>query len=155
MRVFHLLQVAHSALFRAADQRSRRVSGLTTTQLAMLLILRQKDSQPITEIAATLAMGKSSLTGLVERLAEKGLINRTPSPDDGRVTLISLTPAGQTAAEKALLDTRHYNQQLLAPFTANEVQTIHRFLRHIEMNASTIINGAASHGQSPDGERND
>ncbi|WP_319826467.1 MarR family transcriptional regulator [Thalassovita sp.] len=155
MRVFHLLQVAHSALFRAADQRSRRVSGLTTSQLAMLLILRKQDGQPITEIAATLAMGKSSLTGLVERLAEKGLISRTPSRKDGRVTLISLTPAGQTVAEAALHDTRHYNKQLLAPFTPDEVQIIRRFLRHIERNAGTIINAAEPPGQTPDGGRND
>ncbi len=155
MRVFHLLQVAHSALFRAADQRSRRVSGLTTSQVAILLILREQDGQPITAIAATLAMGKSSLTGLAERLDEKGLITRTPSPQDRRVTLIHLTPAGHQAAAVAREDTRHYNQQLLAPFDEQEKQVIRRFLRHISNNADGIINRTAPPRRRPDGDPND
>ncbi|MFC3117754.1 MarR family winged helix-turn-helix transcriptional regulator [Jhaorihella thermophila] len=79
-RVFHLLQVAHSALFRAADKRSRRMAGLTTTQIAILLILRKSDGLPISALAAQLAMGKSSLTGLIDRLADKRLVERRPCP---------------------------------------------------------------------------
>lgn len=149
-RVFHMLQVAHGALFRAADKRSRRTSGLTTTQLAVLVMLRNGDGLPITEIAATLAMGKSSLTGLVDRLCEKRLVRRCPSPADGRITLIQLEPAGYEAAERSRREVQRYNEMLLEPFSAEERDVIRRFLQHLVDDADTIINGR--HGdRSPTG----
>ncbi|MFC6686980.1 MarR family winged helix-turn-helix transcriptional regulator [Jhaorihella thermophila] len=140
-RVFHLLQVAHSALFRAADKRSRRMAGLTTTQIAILLILRKSDGLPISALAAQLAMGKSSLTGLIDRLADKRLVERRPCPRDARVTLIRLTEAGRAAAATALPDTRRHNAALLEPFSDDERAVIRRFLQHLTDNAETIING--------------
>lgn len=144
-RVFHLLQVAHSALFRAADKRSRQMAGLTTTQIAILLILRTSDGLAISDLAARLAMGKSSLTGLIDRLGGKGLVDRHPCPDDARVTLIRLTEAGRAAAEAALPDTRRHNAALLAPFSIDERAVIRRFLEHLSDNADTIINRPEGH----------
>lgn len=138
--VFHQLQVAHTALFRAADHRSRSEIGLTTTQLAVLFVLGRSDGQPISQIAKELAMGKSSLTGLIERMCDKGFVRRRTSSTDGRVTNIYLEPLGQEAIEHGRLEAKHYNQELLAPFTAEEQETIQRFLMHLSENADSIIN---------------
>ncbi|QDG77854.1 MarR family winged helix-turn-helix transcriptional regulator [Labrenzia sp. PHM005] len=141
LRVFYHLQVAYTALFRAADHRARQNTGLTITQIAVLFLLNEKDGQPVSEIAARLSMGKSSLTGLIDRLWEKRLVRRSPCPKDGRVTLVFLEDAGREAAKDAGHHTRHYNAALLAPFTDTEQEVIGRFLKHIAENADTIING--------------
>lgn len=141
LRVFYHLQVAYTALFRAADHRARQNTGLTITQIAVLFLLNEKDGQPVSEIAARLSMGKSSLTGLIDRLWEKRLVRRSPCPKDGRVTLVFLEDAGRRAAKDAGHHTRHYNAALLAPFTDTEQEVIGRFLKHIAENADTIING--------------
>ncbi|MTH95750.1 MarR family winged helix-turn-helix transcriptional regulator [Roseibium sp. RKSG952] len=140
LRVFHLLQVAHSALFRAADHRARQEMGLTITQIAVLIILNDRDGQPASEIATRLSMGKSSLTALIDRLCEKDLVRRRPSANDGRVTLVHLEDAGRRAAEAARIHTRHYNAALLEPFTEEEQNVIGRFLQHLAHNANAIIN---------------
>ncbi|MEO0329729.1 MAG: MarR family transcriptional regulator [Pseudomonadota bacterium] len=140
LRVFHQLQVAHSALFRAADQRARSETGLTTTQLAVLFVLDRRDGQPISEIAKALAMGKSSLTGLIDRMCEKGLVKRLDSSKDGRITNIYLQDLGRQALDSNSHKTKQINQALLAPFSVREQETIRRFLEHIAENAGEIIN---------------
>lgn len=142
LKIFHKLQVAHSALFRAADQRTRSQIGLSTTQLAVLFILSRSDGQPISEISKTLAMGKSSLTGLIDRMCDKGLVRRSASPTDGRVTNIYLQPQGQDALGRGREETKRFNEALLAPFSADEQATIERFLTHLAEDADSIINGA-------------
>ncbi|CTQ63673.1 MarR family winged helix-turn-helix transcriptional regulator [Roseibium alexandrii] len=147
LRVFYLLQVAYSAVFRAADHRARQNTGLTVTQIAVLFLLNEKDGQPVSEIANRLSMGKSSLTGLIDRMSEKRLVKRSPCPIDGRVTRVYLEETGRTAAQEAALHTQHYNAALLAPFTEDEQDVIGRFLHHLATNADTIINGPNA-GQS-------
>lgn len=140
--IFHALQVAHSALFRAADKHTRKEAGLTTTQIAVLFLLSKKDGQPIGDLARALEMGKSSLTGLVDRMSAGGLLQRRPSKGDGRMTLIHLTPKGEELAQSAKQKTRAFNAELLKPFSQNEIDVISRFLTHISQNAEPIINSA-------------
>lgn len=140
LRVFHQLQVAHSALFRAADQRTRQTVGLSTSQFAVLFVLSQSDGQPISEIAKTLSMGKSSLTGLVDRMVDRGLLCRSPSELDGRVTNIFLLPEGRLLLEQGMTETRHFNAALLQPFNQEEQEVIGRFLTHLVDHADEIIN---------------
>ena len=140
LRVFHQLQVAHSALFRAADRRTRQAVGLTTSQFAVLFVLSQSDGQPISEIAKRLAMGRSSLTGLVDRMVERGLVARIASPRDGRVTNIHLEESGAQILARAKQETKHFNAALLAPFSDQEQLVIQRFLTHLVDHADEIIN---------------
>ncbi|MBM1817273.1 MarR family winged helix-turn-helix transcriptional regulator [Pseudosulfitobacter pseudonitzschiae] len=142
-RIFHKLQIAHSALFRAADHRTRDQLGLTTSQLAVLFILSRTDGQPISKISNTLAMGKSSLTGLVDRMCAKGLVRRSPSKEDGRVINIYLEQLGRNALEQGARETSQFNTALLAPFSVAEQDIIERFLTHLATNADDIINGSS------------
>ncbi|OIQ45442.1 MAG: MarR family transcriptional regulator [Roseobacter sp. MedPE-SW] len=139
LRVFHQLQVAHSALFRAADRRTRQAVGLTTSQFAVLFVLSQSDAQPISEIAKRLSMGKSSLTGLVDRMVERGLVARRASPSDGRVTNIHLEPSGVALLARGKEETKHFNRALLSPFNEDEQRVIQRFLTHLTEHADEII----------------
>jgi len=138
--VFHQLQVAHSALFRAADQRSRNELGLTSAQLSVLIVLSRTDGLPISSIAKALAMGKSSLTGLIDRMCEKGLVRREASAQDGRIIHIHIESSGRQAAQQGIGQTQQYNHELLAPFSIEEQKTIQRFLQHLSENADSIIN---------------
>ena len=139
--IFHALQVAHSALFRAADKRTRNVLGLTTTQLAILFVLSKRDGQPIGDIAKSLAMGKSSLTGLVDRMCSQGLVFRREAARDGRISEIFLSEDAKSLVETGTSETHRYNEEILAPFDAEERRTIRKFLDHITNNADTIIAG--------------
>ena len=73
---------------------------LSVVQARLLGILR--DRRPtIKELAGFLQLDKSSVTGLVDRAEERGLVERSPSPDDGRSVQVSITAAGQDLVDRA------------------------------------------------------
>jgi DNA-binding MarR family transcriptional regulator len=77
------------ALSRVAASR-----GLTIPAVRLLGIVR--DRQPtIGELATFLQLDKSSVTGLVDRAAERGLVARTASELDRRSVRVSITEAGR------------------------------------------------------------
>jgi DNA-binding MarR family transcriptional regulator len=52
-----------------------------------------------TEVAARLGTPVTTASDRIRRLEERGIAERRPNPADGRSSLVSLTPAGQTAFE--------------------------------------------------------
>ena len=139
IRVFHLLQLAHSALFRATDRALKTQLGISTTQQAVLFALMKNDGQPIMTIADQLNMGKSSLTGLVDRMSDKGLLMRRQSAEDARSFEVFITDQGRELISETLQSTRRMNKALLAPFSSDERVVIDRFLRHVATNSTAIV----------------
>jgi MarR family transcriptional regulator, lower aerobic nicotinate degradation pathway regulator len=73
---------------------------LSIIQARLLGILR--DRQPtITELASFLQLDKTSVTGLVDRAEERGLVRRVPSPFDGRSVKVVICVAGQELVDLA------------------------------------------------------
>jgi MarR family transcriptional regulator, organic hydroperoxide resistance regulator len=55
---------------------------------------------PMGELARTLACDNSNVTGIVDRLEERGLVERTAAEHDRRVKVIVLTPEGRRVRER-------------------------------------------------------
>ncbi len=70
-----------------------RGEDLTVPQFA-ILNHATVEGVPLSEISARMLCDNSNLTGIVDRLIAKGLVERRPDPQDRRVSLICLTPAG-------------------------------------------------------------
>jgi DNA-binding MarR family transcriptional regulator len=60
--------------------------------------------QPVTRTVLARAMGlrRTTLRDVVSRLIERGHVEEKPNPDDGRSTLLVLTPAGQDIFDRGL-----------------------------------------------------
>jgi MarR family transcriptional regulator, lower aerobic nicotinate degradation pathway regulator len=77
--------------------------GLSIPSARLLGIVR--DRQPtIGELATFLELDKSSVTGLVDRAAERGLVARTASPLDRRSVRVSITAAGREVIDRGAAD---------------------------------------------------
>jgi DNA-binding MarR family transcriptional regulator len=72
-----------------------------------------------------------TMTNRVDRLMEKGLVDRLPDPDDRRGVLVRLTRRGQSAVDAALEDLLRREQTLLRDLSANERDSLARLLRII------------------------
>jgi DNA-binding MarR family transcriptional regulator len=66
---------------------------LTGVQARLLTVVCDHP-EPMNRIAAVLRCEPSNITGLVDRLAARGLVTREPSPHDRRVKLVAATPDG-------------------------------------------------------------
>lgn len=73
-----------------------RANGLTPRQHLLLLQIggAQNGTSTVTELVDTLALTQSAVTELVQRAELAGLVLRTPSNDDRRVTHLTLTRQG-------------------------------------------------------------
>lgn len=69
--------------------------GLTEQQWRIIRTLAQYDEMDSTSLAEKACILKPSLTGIINRLLETGLIDRRRSDTDQRFSYISLTEAGQ------------------------------------------------------------
>ena len=74
--------------------------GLSLTQLRVFGILRDREPR-ISDLARFLGLDKSTLTGLVDRAATRGLVERVRHESDARSVRIRLTDDGQTLAAAA------------------------------------------------------
>lgn len=72
---------------------------LSITQLRLLGILRDREPAML-DLARHLRLGKSSVTGLIDRAERRGLVERSTAPHDGRAVHVRLTAAGRRLAEQ-------------------------------------------------------
>ncbi|MDA1096000.1 MAG: MarR family transcriptional regulator [Chloroflexi bacterium] len=72
---------------------------LTMPQFRALVLLRQGPRR-MSEISSHLGTGLSSATSMVDRLLNKGLVEREHDPDDRRVVTCQLTAVGQAEVER-------------------------------------------------------
>ena len=80
--------------------------GLTFAryEALVLLVFSSRGSLPLGKMGERLQVHPTSVTSIVRRLADDGLIVRTPHPDDGRGVLAEITPRGRALVEVATRD---------------------------------------------------
>jgi DNA-binding MarR family transcriptional regulator len=99
-------EVIHVAEFRAAlrqfmrrSERAARGSGLTPQRHLLLLMIKGapdgSEKSTVTELAERLQLAQSTVTELVRRAEEAGLVERAASVSDGRVAHLRLTAEGE------------------------------------------------------------
>lgn len=87
--------------FRAAAQAAEEVLGVSGAQHFVLEKLADAPSLSLNDLAARTMTHKSSVSVVVSRLVERGLVRRRRSSSDGRSIVVTLTPAGRRALERA------------------------------------------------------
>jgi DNA-binding MarR family transcriptional regulator len=96
-RLYQCANMMHKTGTRAVES-----EGLTTQRWAVLGALSQSDVESgesgmsVGELARYLKVSRQSLSGIIRRLEQDGLIDNLPDPSDGRGRLIQLTDLGRT-----------------------------------------------------------
>ncbi len=96
-----LLPRAVAEVFAVQD-RALAAIGLTARQALILLSCDLEEANTAAELASLYGLEVSSITRLVDRLEKKRLIERTRSRTDRRKTILSLTPRGKAALQRAV-----------------------------------------------------
>lgn len=91
------LRVAVGRLARKLRQQS--LGGLTPSQTSILSTLDRHGSMSMSQLATHEGISKPSATGIVGRLLERGLVEKTDDPADGRSAIVAITPKGHDVLE--------------------------------------------------------
>ena len=75
--------------------------GLTYTQYLVMLVLWEEDGIPVSDICRKLMLDNGTLSPLLKKMEQAGLLTRKRSTEDERVVVISLTAQGRALQEAA------------------------------------------------------
>ena len=75
--------------------------GITYPQYLVLLVLWEKDNQPVNDIAHRLHLETNTVTPLLQRMEKQGLLTRVRGKEDTRQRIVSLTGQGKALEEQA------------------------------------------------------
>ena len=75
--------------------------GLTYTQYVTMLVLWEKPEITSKEIGERLHLDSGTLTPVIKKLADKGLVTRRRAPEDERNLVVALTDAGLALRDRA------------------------------------------------------
>ncbi len=130
-RIFFLVHRAHRALSNHASVGVADVLGISVAQLTTLMYVARHEGCSLSELADLLDLNKSAITGLVQRMERAGTLRREPNPNDARGSLLYVTPKGHELRERAKPLLRKLNAELTNGFTAEEMDTVLRFLNTV------------------------
>lgn len=88
-------RLRHAVMRLSRRLRQQSSGGATPSQLAVLAALTRRGPTSPGVLAAEEQVQPPSMSGIIDRLEEKGWVVRAPAPGDGRSHLVSLTPAGR------------------------------------------------------------
>lgn len=102
--------------------------GVTPGQYGILKCLWDENGLTVKQLAERMCLDSSTITGLLDRMEQKGLIKRRPDPSDRRALSVILTPAGQqleAPVSQAIIDA---NQAVMENISAGDAQNLMQLL---------------------------
>lgn len=102
--------------------------GLTMTQFDLIATLGNQSAMTFKELGEKTLITKGTLTGVVERLVAKGLLETRCNPNDARSQLVELTIGGQNVFESIFPDHLSYLEKAFAQLSEVELAQLTQLL---------------------------
>ena len=119
---FRLIRL--EARMQAAVGERLRAIGVSIPQCDILTTLTEKEGVSQQELAKRLYVTKGNISGLIDRLAEAGLVERRSTANDRRQRAIHLTEAGRAMAEKAIQVQRRWIAATLGRMAESDLEAL-------------------------------
>ncbi|MEK3793985.1 MarR family transcriptional regulator [Paenibacillus sp. FSL R7-0204] len=105
---------AYMVVTRQINARLRDIfgEGLTTDQFLILRLISGQERCTSTYLAEAVAVGKSSITAIINRLDEAGMIQRTRDENDRRQVYLTMTEYGESVYKTSEMQM----QQVISPY---------------------------------------
>ncbi|MDA5193963.1 MarR family winged helix-turn-helix transcriptional regulator [Govanella unica] len=100
----------------------------------VLLLLGDKNPSSVTSLSQRSVTKMSTITRILIRMEESGLVRRIPSPADSRVTEVFLTEAGQEVMQKLQVIGGHMYRKAFAGFSHDEITMLVTLLQRLRNN---------------------
>lgn len=128
-------QIAQAALVtdQVFDERVGRNGGLRRVEFTILALVQANPGVSARQLAKALAVTPPNIAVVLDRLEQRGLVERSRSAHDARVQHVRLTAEGTALTDRAAQRLREGEQAMLAALTAAEramlVELLHKVAR--------------------------
>ena len=106
--------------------------GLTTTQFDILATLGNQLPMTCSELGEKTLILKGTMTGVLERMEAKGLIEKIPNQADGRSYMIGLTKSGDKLFKKTFPEHLQYLERAFSRLSKKEIEQAVKALREVK-----------------------
>lgn len=113
--------------------------GIGFSDFGVLEALLHKGPMPINTLGAKVRLTSGSITALVDRLAQKGLLERREDPADRRTRMVHLTPAGRKLISCAFADHEAAMDRATSGLTPAERAQAADLVRKLGLHAQELL----------------
>jgi MarR family transcriptional regulator, 2-MHQ and catechol-resistance regulon repressor len=106
-------------------------NNLSITEFSVLEVLYQKGKQTIQHIGNSILVSSGSMTYVIDRLEQKGFLNRSDCPDDRRVIHVSLTVDGNKLMENIMPKHQEWVDNIFSSLNNDESDLIVKLLKKV------------------------
>ncbi|MDR7236084.1 MarR family winged helix-turn-helix transcriptional regulator [Neobacillus drentensis] len=117
------LFIVLSRAYKAINEHVNKViqsSGLNPTEFAVLELLYHKGDQPMQQIGGKILLASGSITYVVDKLEQKGMLKRIACPKDRRVTFAQITEDGKKFIQNIFPEHAEQIDKLMSTLTETE-----------------------------------
>jgi MarR family 2-MHQ and catechol resistance regulon transcriptional repressor len=138
LKLWVVLARAHNAVYsHVQDDISQR--GLTVAEFGVIEALYHKGPMLLGEVQRRILVSSGGITYLVDRLAEKGLVERRECTEDRRARYAALTPAGEALVMEIFPRHARRLEQAVEGLTSEEKQQAIELVRKLGLAAQALL----------------
>jgi DNA-binding MarR family transcriptional regulator len=131
--------MATARLVRAAFDARLAALDLNLTQASLIGYVHEFGATTQTDLADHLGIGRAAIGSVIDRLEARGLVERRPRPDDRRVWLVGITPAGEAMAARIAEVDAVLRAELRRGIGREERQALAWVMTRLQQNLSSAI----------------
>lgn len=143
-------------LFKAIQEYSKAIlgkTGLSGPQVWALTVLAGEPALSLNELSERLFAHPSTVSGIVDRLEERGAVRKAPDPEDGRGIRLSLTPLGGRLVRRSPPPVQIGLRRALEDMPALQLRRLRRSLDQLVHETAARRVDAAFFDVEPDASR--
>jgi MarR family 2-MHQ and catechol resistance regulon transcriptional repressor len=106
-------------------------NNLSITDFSVLEVLYFKGKQTIQQIGNSILISSGSMTYVIDKLEQRGLLNRNACPDDRRVIHVTLTIDGNDLMEKIMPKHQELVDYMLGSLNNDEAESLVNLLNKV------------------------
>lgn len=112
---------------------------LNVAELRILRVLREQGSSPMNRFRAETMLSQPSITGLVDKLEERGLVERVRSREDRREVLIAITTKGNHTYSKGMDLHRQFVEKAFSALEPDEARSLVSLLKKLADASDAVV----------------
>jgi MarR family 2-MHQ and catechol resistance regulon transcriptional repressor len=139
LKLFIILSRAHRA-FNDVVNSHIATFNLNPTEFAVLELLYHKGDQPLQQIGGKILLASGSITYVVDKLEQKGLLARRACANDRRVTHAQITEKGRQLIEEIFPSHQEQINEIASVLSDEEKSHVTELLKKLGLHAKDILN---------------
>ena len=124
-----LMQTSKAIHDRIKEEMTKNKLGIT--EFSVLEVLYQKGKQTIQQIGSCLLVSSGSMTYIIDKLEQRGLLSRNACPEDRRMIHVRLTDNGNELMNEIMPKYYDSVDQMFNLLDSNEAETLVQLLKKV------------------------